>query len=811
MSDTFDQQLRDLLRKIIRRSGVKVSSGAIIREFQKDSVNPSILQQFSELIKHDALAMNLFETDGDTNIANLKTQHPEKWLKSFLEKYLVRLSFYKKIHQAQKKKYDTSIEPEDEINNAKISDILKKVKAATVGYQHKQKQQQLQHQQQQSLANGILKQYPINESRPHSLLYFNKTTYDSLPMGSKVINCAALPISRQEQLIVDDLIYCVIGVQGDYIIPQFIANSENDFASISFKISDQIDVSLRNIVQDILPMASHFSVVQKFTQWSSKANNQILQALSEILQNILNDYRVSVTQLEKEHSKHILNLHKLLYLVRPNMQALHILSELVERIIKSDLKGGSILSLLFDEITLQTGDQMSQKMLIELTERASTPYIEMLERWVLKGVIIDPYNHFFISDNGYELGNDQLIYMEDYDTARYWEYQYTIQNDRVPRFLENDADIILRTGKYLNVIRQCGKQILPPTGTSKLVFSAMSHKHSTFIKQAYHIASKTLLELFLNENNLMGHISSVKRYFLLQQGDLITQFMDASEEELSKNVDKVTPVRLDNLLQLIVRLSSAKHDPCLEHLFCDLFTMNLMEQMNKIDEIGKSDTPGRNPDGKNGTSNNLDLTGLECFAFKYSVQWPISIVLNQWVLSQYQMLFRLLFYCKHVDRQLCKVWIQNIEISKNKTVEKDRWRTAFALRQRMLNAIQHLEYYMMIEVIEPNWHNFLEKMEGVHNIDEIIMIHQDFLHSCMQNCMLHYPRLLQSLMNICGICLRFCKIVRNDITTDIEAIEKEFNDLLVSFIKSLGEQSSDTSTAKFLSLVCRLNFNSFYN
>ncbi|XP_031639141.1 gamma-tubulin complex component 2 homolog [Contarinia nasturtii] len=234
--------------------------------------------------------------------------------------------------------------------------------------------------------------------------------------------------------------------------------------------------------------------------------------------------------------------------------------------------------------------------------------------------------------------------------------------------------------------------------------------------------------------------------------------------------------------------------------------MDLAKQMNKIHDIGNFD----NSDFEK--SDNLDLTGLECFSFKYSVHWPISIVLNQWALSQYQMLFRLLFYCKHVDRQLCKVWIQNIEIIKNK-VKKDHFRTAFALRQRMLNAIQHLEYYMMIEVVEPNWHIFTEKMKNVRNIDEVIMIHQDFLHVCLQNCMLHFPNLLRSLMMICSVCLRFCKIisVSHYTKSDIDAIEKEFNDQLVTFIKSLGEQSSDTSTAKFLSLVCRLNFNSFYN
>lgn len=168
--------------------------------------------------------------------------------------------------------------------------------------------------------------------------------------------------------------------------------------------------------------------------------------------------------------------------------------------------------------------------------------------------------------------------------------------------------------------------------------------------------------------------------------------MDASEEELSKNVDKVTPVRLDNLLQLIIRLSSAKNDPCIEHLHCNLFTMDLLEQTSKMNVEYQ-------PNVTLNDSENFDLSGLECFAFGYSVDWPVSIVLNQWALSQYQMLFRLLFYCKHVERQLFKVWIDICSVSKRLPREKKtEWRTAFALRQRMLNAIHHFENYMMIEV-----------------------------------------------------------------------------------------------------------------
>jgi hypothetical protein len=42
-------------------------------------------------------------------------------------------------------------------------------------------------------------------------------------------------------------------------------------------------------------------------------------------------------------------------------------------------------------------------------------------------------------------------------SSDYWEKRYIIRREKIPIFLERVADVILLTGKYLNVIRQCGK------------------------------------------------------------------------------------------------------------------------------------------------------------------------------------------------------------------------------------------------------------------------------------------------------------------------------------------------------------------
>lgn len=295
--------------------------------------------------------------------------------------------------------------------------------------------------------------------------------------------------------------------------------------------------------------------------------------------------------------------------------------------------------------------------------------------------------------------------------------------------------------------------------------------------------------------------------------------MDASENELSKTVDKVFPLCLNNLLQLIVRLSSSsKNDPCIEHLFCDLFTMDLMEQMSKVNEAGYQ----YNSDIALSDSGNLSLSGLECFAFGYSVDWPVSIVLNQWALSQYQMLFRLLFYCKHVERQLYKVWMEICAISKHSLPKEHQtqWRTAFALRQRMLNAVQHLEIYMMIEIIEPTWHNFTERMKTVQSVDEVLNIHQEFLHNCIQNCCLNHPAILRSMINMCGVCLKFAKFIQSDAgvkvspswQTIIDGHGKEFDKFLFQLLNNInGMTSEELAGAKLINLVHRINFNGYYS
>jgi len=64
--------------------------------------------------------------------------------------------------------------------------------------------------------------------------------------------------------------------------------------------------------------------------------------------------------------------------------------------------------------------------------------------------------------------------------------------------------------------------------------------------------------------------------------------------------------------------------------------------------------------------------------------------------------------------------------------------SSFALRQKMLNFLQNLQYYMTFEVLEPNWESMIARVRSgdVQNVDQVLEIHSDFLSTCLNDCML---------------------------------------------------------------------------
>ncbi|XP_035208596.1 gamma-tubulin complex component 2-like [Stegodyphus dumicola] len=398
--------------------------------------------------------------------------------------------------------------------------------------------------------------------------------------------------------------------------------------------------------------------------------------------------------------------------------------------------------------------------------------------------------------------------------------------------------MILRTGKYLNVIRQCGKTIDCPDAKA-IMYTSRESKYVEYIEPAYHFASKQLLDLLMDDADLRGRLISVKHYFLLDQGDFIVQFMDMAEEELQKDIDDIMPSRLESLLELALRTSVVNEDKYKDDVRVELLPYDLLTQMFRILMIPPEvQNEYRNAD-------DMQLTGLEAFAFDYEVKWPLSLVINGKALACYQILFRHLFYCKHIENILGRVWSLNKRAKSLPPSKVCVYASAFALRQRMLNFIQNLDYYLTLEVIEPHWNDFFKKMSQVTNVDEVLLCHQDFLDNCVDDCMLTNPNLLQLLEMLMKLCADFSNFLQGimrcsmDISVmpdsmlfsmneepfaevssypaalenfqqQVETFQKKFDEGIISMLNILHNVHQKKQTSRIINMSYRLDFNGFY-
>ncbi|VUZ43826.1 unnamed protein product [Hymenolepis diminuta] len=563
-----------------------------------------------------------------------------------------------------------------------------------------------------------------------------------------------LPLNVQERLIVQDLLACLQGCDGVYIRALKI---ENPHAMRNFAIDEKMHPSLMDTVNKVIPLISQYSLIERFVeQKSAYEYGRVNQALSEALQEILQENWKLICQLELECRANQLGVSRLLLLLKETGHLFSQLALLITKINTGDCIGGATLTLLYENLNQVSVIGRVHDCMLYLLRAACQPFFESLSSWIYRGVLKpedEKLGEFFIAkvssklQSGTVRENDRA--MEYITSAFYWDRSYCILSTQLPTFLESLAEKILAAGKYLNVVQQCdgSQQLAEP---EPLVFSENEQDFLAPIDRAHAFASRTVLDFILKQKDLKGILKSIKRYFLLDQGDFIVHFMDVAANELKKPISQVSISGLNSLLEWVLQTSSAVCDPYKDNLRvastnCDLITQILTLQV------------GNNGD----TIVDVDPSTLEAFSLDYIVDWPTVLVINRLVLDRYQLLFRHLFYCRHVERHLSSSWAMRKAARRATDACALAFNTAFILGQRMLTYIQSLQHYMTIEVIEPNWQAFYQFLSRADNLDEVLEAHEKCLEYCMDDCLLTSPDLLALVGKLNAICIQYANCLNH--------------------------------------------------
>ncbi|KAG0213595.1 Gamma-tubulin complex component 3 [Mortierella sp. GBA30] len=526
----------------------------------------------------------------------------------------------------------------------------------------------------------------------------------------------------EESALLRDLIFVFQGIDGTMI--KFGAASGKCSIDPSFNISG----STRRLIDRLVELGWLYKKVNFYVQTTLKEGTAGLvgQSFCSALQHELMDYFRLIAVLEAHVAKDTdvdtgkgLTLKRLLVWTQDSLQRLRLMSVLVECC--HNLQGGALVSMVHDYT--QHGDPLIQQFIHHMLERISAPFYVMLQRWIYEGELEDPRTEFFIAHNP-EVEEEDM-----------WQRKYFIREEMLPAFIGMPlATKILSIGKSLNFLRhKCddASWLLDRHGVGKSLKYGDIAELEGSIDAAYISTSQRLLHLLSTKFKLVDHLTAIKRYILLGQGDFIQHLMESLGPSLSQPANTLFRHNLTGTLETAIRSSNAQYDD--------------PDVLRRLDVRLLEISPGD--------------SGWDVFSLDYHVDSPINTILTPAAMHQYLKMFNFLWRLKRVEYALSSAWRRQTTSARairpilELVPELHHCRIVCS---EMIHFVYQLQYYILFEVLECSWDELLRAIESnTSDLDSLIAAHSKYLRDVTSKGLLSashdtnmMPRLLELLATI---------------------------------------------------------------
>lgn len=503
--------------------------------------------------------------------------------------------------------------------------------------------------------------------------------------------------------MVQDVIFAMVGVSGKYLqldpsTGEFQLNAKNNKIS---KINATMMLRLAKV-------GYYFNQVKKYVSTTSgcMVPGLIGQGMVSALERELSNYRAMIAMLQDQ-----LNLQKMenevsdpLTLLKVQLWAseplfrLQSLSDILTSV-GSETQVGQIITTvyMFTCVGHPTVRIMAKEILISMWK----PMQHIILNWLLNGEILDPMGEFFIEE------------VPDVPFEKLWDQRYGLSPNKLPSFISPVlAEKILVTGKthnYLRVVCQ-NKSVNKDADTMRKTFE--NNTEALFaitndtvvhamIEKAYVDTSKNLLDVVLEQHRLVLHLTALKKFLLLGQGDFIGNLMQNVKAELDRPAKDLYRHDLHSIMCSALRSSSVQFEDqeVLENL--DVYLLDPF-------------------DG--------DL-GWDTFTLQYRVDGALLTILSH--MDEYRVIFKPLWNMKRIEFILQNVWKEQTLTLKRMRFVSDEIKIIQSrlsiCTSEMIHFIYQVQYYTMFEVIECSWTTLLEHIKTAATLDEVVKQHAAFL------------------------------------------------------------------------------------
>eukprot|EP01018_Ginkgo_biloba_P005129 Gb_19455 [translate_table: standard] len=550
-----------------------------------------------------------------------------------------------------------------------------------------------------------------------------------------------------ENALVKDVLYACQGIDGRVI------KFDKDLDGFAISESYKVPKTTRFMVRKLCELGWLFKKVKEYISDSIErgpieAIGTVGQAFCAALQEELSDYYKLLAVLEAQvhnpipfisetnNPANYLSLRRLLVWFAEPTVRMRLMAVLVDDCKNS--RGGAMAGAI--HMHAQHGDPLVRDFMRRLLRMVCSPLFEMVRSWVLEGELNDIYSEFFVV--GQAVKAEAL-----------WRDGYQLHNGMLPSFIpEPLAKRILRTGKSINFLRVCcedqgwaaaAAEAAAAAGTSTRrggLGYGETEALETLVVEAAKRIDRHLIDIMYDQYKFREHCLAIKRYLLLGQGDFIQYLMDIVGPDLSQPANTISSFKLAGLLESAIRSSNAQYD-----------------DPDILDRLRVKMMPHNSGD-----------RGWDVFSLEYNARDPLNTIFTESVMARYLKIFNFLWKLKRVEHALSATWQTmkpNCAIARlfatrdggGKLQLVAVLRRCQTLRNEMNHFVTNLQYYIMFEVLEYSWADFLDEMEEARDLDELIAAHEKYLNSIVEKSLLgeRSQHLCKTLFAVFDLILRF--------------------------------------------------------
>ena len=353
-----------------------------------------------------------------------------------------------------------------------------------------------------------------------------------------------------------------------------------------------------------------------------------------------------------------------------------------------------------------------------------------LSRWMVFGEIEDPFKELFFE------AEEKSFYEQ-----------------KIPSFMKNYAKKIHLCGIYVLILKNANED----TSDHPLICDYGIDDFEGWVSGCFEWANTKVFN-YLDKKGVLRSIKELRKHLFLKNGSEILDFLDLAESELRKDSRACSKDKLYSFIEnwkSDCKINLTKYST---YEMLGAFQQSLSSSISAFDE--NSIITGIN-----------QKTAYECFSLDWNVIWPLSLVVNEQSLLQYQLLSRHLFMLKFSEKQLYSAWLY---------LQRRRgffhlgfFRRASVMIWRMIQIIKSLTLHFHEE---EDRQGIKEQETGASCLGELCTNNERFLRDLFKHSFLTEKRFRGVIWNINIFCIFFSDNLKDFLGDCIDSALLELNE-----------------------------------